>query len=104
GEHHLSALALRRIRSPCVEKIAKFLAEYPAQKLELKLLNLKVLSPLQRRGRPKRIGIGCVEQSLIQITRIGIQADTKISVLGVNHFETEVGSVPAVFFVLIRFL
>src|SRR6185437_10126742 len=66
---------------------------YPTKKLELHLIQLKILTLLQSARRSEVIGISWVDKSLVQITRIGIDADVQIAIRRVSHFVSKIWSI-----------
>ena len=93
GADDLGRIALRRVRRPDIEVVAKLRCEKPPGEWRKKLLQLDVLTPVDGVCIAERVDIGLIQIPLVQVPRVAEEPKIDLALLAVDEQEPGVGNV-----------
>ena len=93
GADDLRGIALRGVRRPDIEVVAKLRRQEPAGERQEELVQLDVLAPLHGLHVAEGVGVGLVEALLIQIARVAEEPHVHLALLALDEQESAVRDV-----------
>ena len=79
AEHHLCALAHRRVVGPRIEHVLEFWIQQPASELDLDLVELDVVAFVDVHFLAQTVDVGIVEPLLVEVAHVRVDAETHLA-------------------------
>ncbi len=93
--HDLGAEPLTGVGGPDIGEVAEPGVEQPAEEVEIHLVELDILPPVDLLGLAEGVGVRLVECSLVEVTDVAVDTKVEVAPCGVRDLETPGGSVAA---------